>query len=301
MQGRRELGPSGIRVRPIGYGAMALSTGDHPTEEDALAVLQTAIENGVELIDTADVYGEAQSPQHGERLIGKALRASRAGDVIVATKGGLTRTAGKHRSDASPDALRRACEASLRRLQLDAIPLYQLHAPDRSIPLEDSVGTLARLREEGKIRHIGLCNVTVPQVILSRTVAPIVSVQNRCNVLDRAAWPMGLIGICEREGLAFLPYAPVGGRRQLDRVASHPVLSAVATRHDATAVQVALAWLLAKSPVLIPIPGGRRAASVRSSAAVPRLRLSAEDLADLDRSFPTHDVPPGVSNRSASS
>ena len=289
---RRPLGDSGIAVRPIGYGAMALSAGKSaaavPTEKEALAVLHAAIESGAELIDTADTYGLGFGDLgHNERLIGKALRAHPGHRVTVATKGGILHDGGGWQARGGAGAIRAACEASLTRLGLEAIPLYQLHHLDRAVPVEESAGALADLRREGKILHVGLSNVLVPEIEAVRAIVPVVSVQNRCGVLDRGSWDLGVLPYCEAAGIAFLAYAPVGGRRRMAEVAAHPMLNEIGVRHGASPFEVALAWLLARSPALVAIPGGRRPESVASSAAALRLRLGDGDLAALDQAFPT--------------
>ncbi|MFP5289369.1 MAG: aldo/keto reductase, partial [Thermoanaerobaculia bacterium] len=273
---------------------MALSAGKSlaalPAEKEVLAVLHAALDAGAELIDTADTYGLACGDMgHNERLVGKALRGRR---VMVATKGGVLHGDGSRRANGSAAAIREACEASLRRLGLEAIPLYQLHGIDRAVPLEETAGVLADLRREGKILHVGLSNVHVPDVEAVRAVVPVVSVQNRCSVLDRSSLQLGIVAFCEAEGIAFIACAPVGGRRRMSEVAVHPVLGEIGSRHGATPFQVALAWLLAQSPAIVPIPGGRRVESVTSSAAAANLQLGADDLAALNRAFPTGSIAP---------
>jgi aryl-alcohol dehydrogenase-like predicted oxidoreductase len=289
---RRPLGGSGIAVRPIGYGAMALSAGKSaagvPSEKEALAVIHAAIESGADLIDTADTYGLGFGEMgHNERLIGKALRAHPGHRVTVATKGGVLHGSGGWQAQGGAGALRKACEASLARLGLEAIPLYQLHHLDSEVPVEESAGALADLRREGKILHVGLSNARVEEIEAVRAIVPIVSVQNRCSVLDRSSWELGILPYCEATGLAFLAYAPVGGRRRMAEVGTHPALHEIGARHGASTFEVALAWLLAQSPALVAIPGGRRVESVTSSAAALNLQLGTGDLAALELSFPT--------------
>jgi aryl-alcohol dehydrogenase-like predicted oxidoreductase len=271
---------------------MALSAGKSmaalPSEREALAVIHAALDAGVELLDTADTYGLACGEMgHNERLIGKALRARPGHAVTVATKGGVLHGDGPWRANGGGAAIRRACEASLERLGLEAIPLYQLHHLDREVPVEETAGVLADLRREGKILHIGLSNVLVPEIEAVRAIVPIVSVQNRCSVLDRSSFELGVVAHCEALGIAFIACAPVGGRRRMGDVAAHPALHEIGARHGASPFQVALAWLLARSPAILPIPGGRRVESVASSAAACNLRLGAGDLAALERIFPT--------------
>jgi aryl-alcohol dehydrogenase-like predicted oxidoreductase len=271
---------------------MALSAGKSvealPSEREALAVIHAALDAGVELLDTADTYGLACGEMgHNERLIGKALRSRPGHAVTVATKGGILHGDGSWRANGGAAAIRRACEASLQRLGLEAIPLYQLHHLDREVPVEETAGALADLRREGKILHVGLSNVLVPEIEAVRAIVPVVSVQNRCSVLDRSSFELGVVAHCEAERIAFIACAPVGGRRRMGEVAAHPVLQEIGARYGATPFQVALAWLLARSPAILPIPGGRRVESVAGSAAVCNLRLGAGDLAALDQAFPT--------------
>ncbi|MEZ4454027.1 MAG: aldo/keto reductase [Nannocystaceae bacterium] len=284
----RPLGDSGISVYPIGLGGMPMSLAGRPPEERSIRVILAALEAGVDLIDTADVYC-ADDPDlgHNERLIARALREWRGHPVHVATKGGMARPDGRWVRDGHPDQLRRACERSLVALGVDVITLYQLHVPDLArAPYEDIIGALADLRAAGKIRHVGLSNVSAEQIDRARAIVPIVSVQNRCNPLDRGAWADGVIQRCEALGLAFLPYSPVGGSRERGTIAGEPALRRVGERLGATPQQVALAWLLARSPVMIPIPGASRVESATESAAAARLRLGADDLAELDAAYP---------------
>lgn len=281
----RTLGPSDLHVSVLGLGGMPMSIAGRPDEGQSIAVIHRALELGVTLIDTADVYClDDDDLGHNERLIAKAL-ATWSGDrsrVLVATKGGLRRPGGAWTVDAHPTQLRRACERSLRALQLPRIGLYQLHAVDDRVPIEDSVGELGRLRSEGKIAHIGLSNVDAKEIDRAMAVTPIVSVQNRFHVRDRrGAVASGALARCEQLGLAFLPYSPVGGSRGKARLGEDPTLQRIASKHGASPHEVALAWLLALSPVLFPIPGASKVRSIESSVRAMSLRLDAEDLAAL--------------------
>lgn len=282
---RRALGASLLDVAPIGLGGMPMSIAGRPSEDDAVRVIHAALDAGMDFIDTADVYClDDDDIGHNERLIARALQG-RTG-VIVATKGGLERPKGAWTSNAHPDHLRRACEKSLRALGVERIDLYQLHAPDDEVPYLDSIGALAALRSEGKIAHIGLSNVSVDEIRAAQDLVPVVSVQNRCNPFDRSAWEDGVVQYCTEQGIAFLPYSPVGGGRGKRQVANNPTLKAVGLRHNVSPFQVALAWLLAKSPVMIPIPGASKVANAIDSAAAMTLRLPADDMAELDAAFP---------------
>jgi pyridoxine 4-dehydrogenase len=267
-----------LSVRRIGYGAMALTGlggwGDPPDPVAARHLLRRALDLGVQLFDTADSYG----PEVSEELLAGALHPYPS-DVIVATKGGSIREGPwQLRADGRPAHLRATCEGSLRRLRLDRIDLYQLHGIDPALPLEESVGALAELRGEGKIRHIGLSNVTVAQVESARKIVPIVSIQNEYNLVARGAQEE-VVAYCERERLAYLPWQPLA-KGSLAR--AHAALGTVASRHGATAAQVALAWLLARSDVVVAIPGTLSTTHLEENIGAQGLDLSAEDLAELD-------------------
>lgn len=265
-----------LPVRRLGFGAMRLCGpgvwGEPPDPAAARRVLARAVELGVTLIDTADAYG----PGVNERLIADALHPYPEG-LVIATKGGLTRPRREAwTANGRPEHLRAACDASLRRLRLERIDLYQLHAPDPHVPFAESVGALADLRAAGKIRHVGLSNVGVEQLRRARRIVPIVSVQNRYNLSDRSS--EDVLAECEKDGIAFLPWYPLaaGGHARDGRA-----LAEVARRHGATTAQVAIAWLLARSPVMAPIPGTASLAHLEENVAAARLTLSAEDLGAL--------------------
>lgn len=287
MQGRR-LGNTGHTVGSIGLGGMPLSIDGRPSEAQAIRVIHAALDAGMTLIDTADVYCiDDADIGHNERLIAKALAAhsGRGDGIVVATKGGLRRPRGDWVTDGRPEHLRAACEKSLAALGVETIELYQLHAPDNAVPFADTVGELARLREEGKVRHVGLSNVTVVEIDEAAQIVPIASVQNRCNPHDLRAFTQGVVARCERDGLAFLPYGPVGGGNGKTRVGRDPHLGRVAERHGASPFEVALAWLLASSPSMVPIPGASRVDSATSSARAAALVLTEEDRAALRAAF----------------
>src|SRR5215213_6329827 len=238
-----------LTVNRLGFGAMRVTGrgiwGDPPDRNEARAVLRRAVELGVNFIDTADSYG----PDVSEELIAEALHPYPE-DLVIATKGGLLRTGpGQWPPDGRPEHLKQACEGSLRRLRVDRIDLYQLHRPDPAVPYEDSVGALAELRTEGKIRHVGVSNVTVDQLATAASIVPVVSVQNRYNLADRAS--EDVLQVCERDGLAFLPWFPLATG---DLAKPGSALDEVASRLDVPPSHVALAWLLRHSPVDLPIP-----------------------------------------------
>jgi pyridoxine 4-dehydrogenase len=264
-----------LEVNRLGFGAMRITGrgiwGPPADLDEAVRVLRRAVELGVEFIDTADAYG----PDVSEELIAEALSPYPEG-LVIGTKGGLLRGGpGDWRPDGRPEHLRAACEGSLRRLRVDQIALYQLHRPDPAVPLEDSIGELVSLRAEGKIRHIGLSNVSARQLARALEVTPIASVQNRYNPADRASDEV--VELAATRGLVFLPWAPVGGQEPGEGKA----LAEVARRHGVSPVQVAIAWQLARSPQVLPIPGTSSVAHLEENVAAASLRLSADDLARL--------------------
>jgi pyridoxine 4-dehydrogenase len=267
-----------LSVGRLGFGAMRITGrgvwGPPADRAAAVRLLRRAVELGVTFIDTADSYG----PGVSEELIAEALAPYRDG-LVIATKGGLTRPGpGEWRRGGRPAHLRAACEASLKRLRTDRIDLYQLHSPDPRVPLDDSVGALIQLQREGKIRHVGVSNVDVSELAAARRVATIVSVQNRYNVTDRTSEP--LLSECERNGIAFLPWFPLSGGSDAARVSG--AIAEVAARHQATPAQVALAWLLARTPVMLPIPGTSSLPHLEENLQAAHLRLSAADHRALD-------------------
>lgn len=266
-----------LTVNRLGFGAMRLTGpgvwGEPTDRPQAMRVLHRALELGVDFVDTADAYG----PEVNERLIAEALHPYPAG-LVIATKGGLTRPGpGRFEAKGDPAWLRAACEASLRRLKMACIDVYQLHSPDRHVPIEDSVGELARLRAEGKIRHVGVSNVTLAQLEAARRVVPIVSVQNRYNVLERES--EGVLDYCERHSIAFIPWFPLDAGRLASGGA--PKLESLAHGQGITVAQLALAWLLARSPVMLPIPGTASLAHLEENVAAAGVRLPESVLARL--------------------
>lgn len=281
----RPLGPGAGTVSAVGYGGMHLSIQDRPPEADALRVLTAVLEAGATLIDTADAYClDEREAGHNERLIARALAAHPARtDVVVATKGGVVRTAGRWDTDGRPEHLRAACDRSLRALGVERIALYQLHAPDPMVPFEESVGALAELRQAGKIRWVGLSNVSVDQIRSAETIVPVTSVQNRLNPFFREALTTGVLSYCTERGIGFLAYSPTGGGRLNRKLPDHPVLAAMARRLGLTAHVLVLAWVLAQSPAVLVIPSARRVEHALDSLRAADVTLSREDLEAIDQ------------------
>lgn len=264
-----------LTLRRLGFGAMRI-TGpgiwdDPPDHDEAVTVLRRAVDLGVNLIDTADSYG----PHVSERLIAEALHPY-PDDLVIATKGGLLRDGpNQWRPDGSPEHLRAACEGSLQRLRLERISIYQLHRPDPAVPLAESIGSLVDLHHEGKIQHLGICNVTETQLDEALPEAPMVSVQNRYSRVDRRS--ESLIDRCERDGRAFLPWAPL----EAGQIGADALISQAAGAHHATPHQVAIAWLLARSPVIVPIPGTGSTAHLEENMGAATLELSPDEVAAM--------------------
>jgi len=262
-----------LNVNRLGFGAMRITGpgiwGWPPDRENAKKVLRRAIELGVNLIDTADAYG----PETSELLIAEAL-SPYPKDLVIATKGGLTRPGpGDWVPNCRPEYLSQCVDKSLNRLKLERIDLYQLHTVDRKVPIEESVGALKKAQDAGKIRHIGLSNVTVKEIELAKKVVPIVSVQNRYNLNDRES--QDVLDYCEKEKMGLLPWAPIGGNGRNSVTRSGNSLEAKG--HDFNPVQLALAWLLQKSPVMLPIPGTANIAHLEQNMAAAKIQLSPEE------------------------
>jgi aryl-alcohol dehydrogenase-like predicted oxidoreductase len=273
-------------VSATGFGGMHLSIDGRPPEDVSLRVIHAALDAGVTLIDTADVYCLSHLDiGHNERLIARALGSWRGprDTVVVATKGGLERPDGRWTSNGRPEHIIRACDRSLLALGVERIELYQLHAPDPRVPFKESVGALAELVSSGKVRWAGLSNVSVEEIETARGILPIVSVQNRLSLFFREAVAEGVVAYCDRHGLGFLAYSPIGGGRLNLKLPSHPVVAKIAARRGRSAHAVALAWVLAQGPSVIPIPSARTVAHAEDSARSSDLVLDGEELADLDR------------------
>jgi aryl-alcohol dehydrogenase-like predicted oxidoreductase len=281
----RSLGPGAPLVPVVGFGGMPLSTGGRPGEADAVRLLHALFDAGVTLIDTADVYClDDDDIGHNERLIAKALASwsGEADDVIVATKGGMTRPEGRWERDARPERLRIACDRSLAALGVERIDLYQLHVPDPAVPLEDSVGALAELQQAGKVRWVGLSNVSVDEIERARALVDVVTVQNRLNPFFREAVETDVVEHCETHGIGFLAYSPVGGGRLNKKLPDHPTLRPIARRHGVSPHAVVLAWVIAQGLSVIPIPGARTVEHALDSLTAADIALTPEDLAAID-------------------
>lgn len=277
---RRPLGPGAPVVSAVGYGGMHLSISGRPAEGVALRVIHAALDAGMTLIDTADVYClDQRDIGHNERLIAKALATwpGARDEVVVATKGGLIRPDGRWERDARPERLRRACDRSLQALGVERIDLYQLHAPDHQVPFEDSVGALGELQREGKIRWIGLSNVSVSEIKAAEAIGPVTSVQNRLNPFFREAIDSGVVRHCAERGIGFLAYSPTGGGRLNRKLPAHPVLARLALELGFSPHALTLAWVLAQGPTVTVIPSARTEEHVRDSATAGRLTLSEAD------------------------
>ena len=257
-----------LPVVRLGYGSMRLTGpgiwGEPRDHDEAISVLRRAVELGVTFIDTADSYG----PYVAEELIREALHPY-PDELVIATKGGLVRPGpGRWEPDGRPEHLREACEGSLRRLKLDQIPLYQFHAPDPKVPFAESIGALVELKDQGKIRHIGLSNVSEAQLREAQRLSPVVSVQNRYNAGDRSSESM--VDLCEQEDLVFLPWAPIQDADQI-------TIRTAAGRHQVSTRQIALAWLLARSAQILPIPGSGSPEHVAENIAAASIELTSEE------------------------
>ena len=264
-----------LTVNRMGFGAMRITGsgvwGEPPSRDQAIATLRRVVELGVNFIDTADSYG----PSVSEELIAEALYPY-PDDLVIATKGGQQRPGpNRWQPDGRPEHLREACEGSLRRLRLEQIPLYQLHRLDPQVPLAESLGVLAELKDEGKIRHIGISNVTEEQFREAQRSVPLVSIQNRFNVTDRASAP--LVDLCEQEDLVFLPWAPI---QQAGRKAA---VAVAAQRRGVTERQIVLAWLLASSPAILPIPGTGSPEHAEENVAAVSIDLSRDELEAISK------------------
>jgi pyridoxine 4-dehydrogenase len=283
-QGKTSARPGGefvlggdLSVGRLGFGAMRITGqgiwGEPADRAEAIRVVRRAVEMGINFIDTADSYG----PRVSEEIIAEALYPYPAG-LVIATKGGFDRTGpNQWVENGRPDHLKSACEGSLRRLRLDRIDVYQLHRIDPKVPAEDQLGVMRDLQSQGKIKHIGLSEVSVRQIQRARAIVPIVSVQNRYSLTDRGS--EDVLQYCERESMGFIPWFPLAAGK-LSGAAS--VIARVAAKLKSTPSQVALAWLLAKSPVMLPIPGTSKVTHLEENVAAADLELNPDAMRELD-------------------
>ncbi|MEU3461979.1 aldo/keto reductase [Streptomyces sp. NPDC006733] len=285
--GTRRIGD--IQVSPVGLGGMPLSIEGRPDRDQAVATIHAALDAGITLIDTADAYSlNGDDFGHNESLIAHALAAygGDTSDVLIATKGGHTRTAdGEWTLDGSPAYLKRACEASLKRLGVEAIGLYQFHRPDPQVPIADSVGAIRELLDEGKIQYAGVSNFDPAQITQANDIlgGRLAAVQNQFSPAFRSSEPE--LELCDELGIAFLPWSPLGGIAKASGLGTRfAPFAEIGAAHGVSPQQVCLAWMLAKSPVVVPIPGSSRPASIQDSAAASTLELTAEEIAQLDAS-----------------
>jgi aryl-alcohol dehydrogenase-like predicted oxidoreductase len=281
---QRRLGRDAPLVSAVGYGGMHLSIQDRPPEEQGIRVIHASLDAGVTLIDTADVYCMDDADLgHNERLIAKALKTW-PGDrsrITVATKGGMRRPEGRWEIDGTPRHLKTACERSLQALGVERIDLYQLHVPDPRVPLSETVGALADLQREGKVKWIGLSNVSVAEIEEAVAVVPITTVQNRLNPFFREALAEGVVSHCTEREIGFLAYSPTGGGRLNRKLPVHAVLQPMAARLGTSPHALVLAWVLARSPAVIVIPSARTTEHALDSVSAADLSLSAADLAAI--------------------
>jgi aryl-alcohol dehydrogenase-like predicted oxidoreductase len=270
---------------------MMISIAGRPPEDQAIRAIHAALDSGATLIDTADVYClDDDDIGHNERLIARALKSwpGAKDQVVVATKGGLTRPKGLWERNGRPAHLRQACDRSLRALGVERIDLYQLHAPDPAVPYSESVGTLAELQRAGKVRWVGLSNVRVREIEQAERIVPVTTVQNRLNPFFREALKRemlvnpGVVEYCSRKGIGFLAYSPVGGGRLNLKLPGHPVLQPIARRHGASPHAIVIAWVLSQGPTVIPIPAGRNPDHVRDAMRAAEIELTADEIAAID-------------------
>ncbi len=272
-------------------GVLPLSvTAQRPPQTEAIAVIHHAVECGVTLFDTADSYCLDDTEMgHNERVLGAALAQlsnSLRQRLTIATKGGLIRPGGRWERDGRPQHLRRRCEQSLKNLRVERIDLYQYHAPDEKVPLRDSIDELRRLREEGKVEHLGVSNFSVPQLDLAQQTVEIISIQNQYSPGCREPEKDGTLADSQQRGLAFLPWSPLGGSGRAKHVGQNrSTLQAIASDHHASVQQVVLAWLLSKGPMVFPIPGASQKATIEDSAKAAELELSPQELRRLEAAW----------------
>jgi aryl-alcohol dehydrogenase-like predicted oxidoreductase len=280
------LGPSAPPITVIGFGGMHLSIEGRPPESVGVGVIHASLDAGVTLIDTADVYCLSHLDiGHNERLIAQALRTWQGPreTILIATKGGMERPDGRWINNGRPEHLFRACDRSLKALGVERIDLYQLHAPDPNVPIAESVGALVELQRQGKVRWLGLSNVSVEEIEVARRIGPIATVQNRLNPFFRESLTEGVVQRCGEQGLGFIAYSPAGGGRLNRKLPDHPVLKRIATRLKASPHAVVTAWVLAQGPTVFAIPSARTEDHARDAARSADIELDPDDLEAIDQ------------------
>ena len=282
---KRRIGSTDLVVNAVGFGAWQLSNVNRPPPDQAREVVRAALEGGADLIDTADCYAlDDREFGHNETLVRDALEAlGRKAEVHVATKVGIRRPGGAWVPDGRPERIRACCDASLARLGVEAITLYQLHTPDPEVPIEETLGAMAELQSAGKVRHIGVSNFDAGQLERGLSVARVESVQNRCNPWAREDVDNGLTGRCRELGISYVPYHPVGGEEGHRACASDPELRRLSERYGVSPYRLLIRWLLALGDHVLPIPGATRTASITDSLRATELEVSDEDLAAIGR------------------
>jgi len=281
---RRSLGPTAPDIFPIGYGGMSLSEKGRPPEAEAIKTIHAVLDAGIELLELSNVYNDNDDDiGHNERLFAKALKSwpGASDRVIVATKGGRWRYRRRWLIDARPEQLRRACERSLSALGVERIDLYQLNHPDPNVPFAESMGTLADLKSEGKIRWVGISNADLDQIRVASSIAGIESVQNRLNPFSRLALKRDEVPYCAKLGIGFLAYQIYGGRHAR-RIGMHPLLKRIGKRHGTSPYSITVAWLLAKSDNVIPLVGARTIGHVRDALRGASIELTSEEVKAID-------------------
>lgn len=282
-----ELGRTGRKISRIGLGGMWFSIEGRPDREQSKRVIRRALELGVTFVDTADVYClDEDDLNHNEQLIAQTLSdLGAASEVLVATKGGLTRPRGRWERDARPEKLREAARRSRDALGVDMIALYQLHAPDPRVPFESSVEALAELRQDGVVGAVGLSNVDLDEVRAAQRITTISSIQNRYNPWDRSSEDSGLLDHCEERGITFIPYSPLGGARRVKLLQAHEPIRRLGSDSEASPAELVMAWQLAKSESSVPIPSARREESIESCVRAASLGLDDKMAATLEAAF----------------
>lgn len=273
---------------PIGLGAMPLSLAHRPDEKEALDVLLCFFENGGNFVDTADIYGlDDKDLGHNEKLVAKALKQfSNRSDLLIATKGGASRPNGGWAfGGGKPQLLRKACEQSLKNLEIEAHALYYLHGIDQTVPLADSLGELIKLKEEGKIQHLGIANVDLSELQFALSLTPLIAVQNRCNPFCKDDFNNGLIDFCYLNNMTYVPYCPLGGWADHQKLATHADFQKIAVKYHSSTYALALAWLLQKATHILPIPGIDKKEQIIANKAALSIVLEKNDMKIIDQ-FP---------------